>query len=263
MFPELQISADIFAAIYLVATVFFILGLKGLSSPKTALNGNRNAMIGMTIAIVATLLQPEVRETTWIWAGLAVGAVIGIAVALKIDMKAMPQLVAALHSFVGLAAVFIAAGTYYAEHASGEPLSGATLFELGVGSLIGAITFTGSLVAFAKLQELVSSNPLVFKGQHLLNAVLGLVMFGFTAQFVMTAEALPFWVLTSIALVLGFLLVLPIGGADMPVVVSMLNSYSGWAAAATGFTLENPLLITTGALVGSSGAILSYIMCKA
>ncbi len=263
MFAQLAISPDGFAAIYLVATVFFILGLKGLSSPKTALTGNRNAMIGMAIAIVATLLQPEVVEMTWIWAGLAVGAVIGIAVALRIDMKAMPQLVAALHSFVGLAAVFIAAGTYYAHRVSGKEMGGATLFELGVGSFIGAITFTGSLVAFAKLQELVSSNPLVFKGQHALNALLGLAMFGFTAQFVISGEAAPFWVLTSIALGLGFLLVLPIGGADMPVVVSMLNSYSGWAAAATGFTLENPLLITTGALVGSSGAILSYIMCKA
>ncbi len=259
----LNLSPDVFALVYLVATVFFILGLKGLSSPRTALKGNRNAMIGMLLAVLATLVHPDVQDYTWILAGLGLGAVVGIAVALRIQMTAMPQLVAALHSFVGLAAVFIAAGTFYGHSASGQEMDTAILIEIAAGSFIGAITFTGSLVAFGKLQELLSSNPLVFKGQHWLNLLLGVAMLGFAAQFAITLDPLPFWIMTGIALLLGFLLVLPIGGADMPVVVSMLNSYSGWAAAATGFTLNNHLLITTGALVGSSGAILSYIMCKA
>lgn len=253
---------DIFALVYLVATVLFIFGLKGLSSPKTALRGNFYAMLGMGIAIVATLMHPEVKSYTWIIAGLGLGAVIGIAVALKIQMTAMPQLVAALHSFVGLSAVFVAFGTYFSHQEMGL-LNKVVLTELGVGSFIGAITFTGSLIAFGKLQEILGSNPLIFKGQHLVNLILGVLMIGLTVDFVMNNNLISFILLTIIALVLGFLLVLPIGGADMPVVVSMLNSYSGWAASATGFTLNNNLLITTGALVGSSGAILSFIMCKA
>jgi len=253
---------DLFALAYLVATVLFILGLKGLSSPKTALKGNLYAMIGMGIALVATFLNPEVKQYTWILAGLAGGAVIGTGVALRIEMTAMPQLVAALHSFVGLSAVLVAAGTFLAHQQDGA-LSGVFLAEIAVGSFVGALTFTGSLIAFGKLQELLSSNPVVFKGQHALNAALGIAMVGLCVAFVMT-ESLPlFLAMTAIALLLGVLLIIPIGGADMPVVVSMLNSYSGWAAAATGFTLGNNLLITTGALVGSSGAILSYIMCKA
>lgn len=253
---------DIFALIYLVATVLFIFGLKGLSSPKSALRGNLFAMLGMAIAIIATLMNPEVKSYTWIMAGLGLGAIIGIAVALKIQMTAMPQLVAALHSFVGLSAVFVAFGTYFSHQEMGH-LDKIILTELGVGSFIGAITFTGSLIAFGKLQELLGSSPLVFKGQHLVNLLLGLAMIGLTVDFVLNNNLTSFILLTVVALILGFLLVLPIGGADMPVVVSMLNSYSGWAASATGFTLNNNLLITTGALVGSSGAILSFIMCKA
>lgn len=258
-----NLSPDFFAAMYLVATVLFVFGLKGLSSPRTALGGNTLAMVGMGLAIVITLIHPEVKSYTWIVAGLAVGAVIGITVALKIQMTAMPQLVAALHSFVGLSAVLVAAGTFIAHQNSGQELSAVFMGEIAAGSFIGAITFTGSLIAFAKLQELMGSAPLVFKGQHWLNLLLTLAMLGFGVEFAMSHSLISFWAMTGIAFLLGFLLVLPIGGADMPVVVSMLNSYSGWAAAATGFTLSNNLLITTGALVGSSGAILSYIMCKA
>ncbi|MCM2279158.1 MAG: NAD(P)(+) transhydrogenase (Re/Si-specific) subunit beta [Oligoflexia bacterium] len=256
------LGSNFFAAMYLVATVLFIFGLKGLSSPKTALRGNAFSMMGMAIAVGVTLLNPEVRTYTWIVAGLAAGAVVGITVALKIQMTAMPQLVAALHSFVGLSAVLVAAGTYYTHGAAGES-DPVLMTEIAAGSFIGAITFTGSLIAFAKLQEIMGSAPLVFRGQHWLNLALGVAMLAFGGHFIASHSMVSFWIMTGIAFLLGFLLVLPIGGADMPVVVSMLNSYSGWAAAATGFTLSNNLLITTGALVGSSGAILSYIMCKA
>jgi len=256
-----QLSPDVFAFFYLIATILFILGLKGLASPKTALRGNTFAMIGMAIAVGATLLNPHVTNFKWVLSGLAVGAVIGIAVALRIQMTAMPQLVAALHSFVGLAAVLVAFGTYFLHPT--EELTTVLMVELAAGSFIGAITFTGSVIAFGKLQEILGSNPVVFRGQHLLNLLLGLAMFGMATWFVMDNNLLGFVLMTAIAFVLGVTLIIPIGGADMPVVVSMLNSYSGWAAAATGFTLNNNLLITTGALVGSSGAILSFIMCKA
>jgi NAD(P) transhydrogenase subunit beta len=256
------LQADHFAFAYLVATVLFILGLKGLSSPKTALKGNLYAMIGMLIALVATFLDPEVKQYTYIIAGLLAGAVIGTGIALKIEMTAMPQLVAALHSFVGLSAVLVAAGTFLSRQEAGL-ITPVLMTEIAIGSFIGAITFTGSLVAFGKLQELLSSNPVQFRGQHDLNAALGIIMVALCAGFVMTENFPLFIAMTAIALLLGVLLIIPIGGADMPVVVSMLNSYSGWAAAATGFTLGNNLLITTGALVGASGAILSYIMCKA
>ena len=255
-------SADFFAAIYLVATILFIFGLKGLASPKTAVNGNRLAMLGMLVAIITTLVHPEVKSYTWILAGLAGGALVGTTVALRIQMTAMPQLVAILHSFVGLAAVMVAIGTYLDHHEKGI-LDGLLMVELGVGSFIGAITFTGSLIAFGKLQALLGSNPIIFRGQHLLNLIIGLVCIGLCANFVINQDFTSFLLMTGLSLLLGFTLVLPIGGADMPVVVSMLNSYSGWAAAATGFTLGNNLLITTGALVGASGAILSYIMCAA
>jgi NAD(P) transhydrogenase subunit beta len=219
-------------------------------------------MIGMGLAVAVTLFHPDVANYGVIGLGLAAGAVIGIPLAVRIKMTAMPQLVAALHSFVGLAAVLVAAGTYLM-HAHEGNLSGVILVELGVGSAIGAITFTGSLVAFGKLQAILGSAPLVFRGQHLLNgAIIGAIIL-LTALFVNDHSVAIFLALTILSLVLGFLLVLPIGGSDMPVVVSMLNSYSGWAASATGFTLNNQLLIATGALVGSSGAILSYIMCKA
>jgi NAD(P) transhydrogenase subunit beta len=258
----IQLSPDAFAALYLVATILFIFGLKGLASPKTAILGNLSAMVGMALALGVTLVNPEVTNFTWILAGLAAGAVVGTIIALRISMTAMPQLVAALHSFVGLAAVLVALGTFLLHEQRGM-LNTELLVELVVGSFIGAITFSGSLIAFGKLQAILGSNPLVFKGQHLLNLALGLVMLGFSVHFVASGAVVSFLIATAIALLLGFLLVLPIGGADMPVVVSMLNSYSGWAASATGFTLNNNLLITTGALVGSSGAILSYIMCKA
>jgi NAD(P) transhydrogenase subunit beta len=258
----MNLSPDFFAALYLVATVLFIMGLKGLSSPKTAIRGNLFAMLGMALAVGVTLIHPDVKEYTWILAGLGTGAVIGTVLAMRISMTAMPQLVAALHSFVGLSAVLVAAGTYVTHREAGH-VSTVMLIEIAAGCFIGALTFTGSLIAFGKLQELLKSAPLVFTGQHLLNLAIAIAMLGFGAQFVLTESMPAFLVMTLLALILGFTLVLPIGGADMPVVVSMLNSYSGWAAAATGFTLNNNLLITTGALVGSSGAILSYIMCKA
>jgi NAD(P) transhydrogenase subunit beta len=253
---------DLFALAYLVATILFIFGLKGLSHPKTALRGNTFAMVGMALAIAVTLLHPDVKNYALIGAGLAIGAAVGIPLALRIKMTAMPQLVAALHSFVGLAAVLVAAGTYLM-HAHEGNLNSVMLIELVIGSAIGAVTFTGSLVAFGKLQALLGSAPLVFKGQHVLNAALIGAVVVLSAIFTFDHNPTLFVAVSAISLLLGFLLVLPIGGSDMPVVVSMLNSYSGWAASATGFTLNNQLLIATGALVGSSGAILSYIMCKA
>jgi NAD(P) transhydrogenase subunit beta len=258
----MNLSSDIIAFSYLVATVLFVFGLKGLSHPKTALKGNLLSMLGMGLAIFITLLRPDIHNYGIIFGGLIAGALLGVPIALKIQMTAMPQLVAALHSFVGLAAVLVAGGTYLI-HASEGQVSSVLLIELVVGSAIGAVTFSGSLVAFAKLQGLVGSAPLIFRSQHTLNAILICAIVALSAVFVAAPTAGLFWCVTGIAFALGFLIVLPIGGSDMPVVVSMLNSYSGWAASATGFTLNNPLLIATGALVGSSGAILSYIMCKA
>jgi NAD(P) transhydrogenase subunit beta len=258
----MKLSPDFFDLAYLFATILFIFGLKGLSHPKTAQRGNQFSMAGMALAIVVTLLHPSIKNYGIVFGGLAVGAMIGIPLAQRIQMTSMPQLVAALHSFVGLAAVLVAGGTYLT-HAQQGHLSAVLLGELIVGSAIGAVTFTGSLVAFGKLQALLGSAPLIFKGQHALNGILIAAIVGFSAFFVQGHSVMLFTVVTALALLLGFLLVLPIGGSDMPVVVSMLNSYSGWAASATGFTLGNQLLIATGALVGASGAILSYIMCKA
>jgi NAD(P) transhydrogenase subunit beta len=258
----MNLNQDALALAYLAATILFVFGLKGLSHPKTALRGNLLSMVGMGLAVVVTLLRPDVHNYGIIIGGLLAGAVIGVPLAMKIQMTAMPQLVAALHSFVGLAAVLVAGGTYLM-HAQEGQVSPVLLVELVAGSAIGAVTFSGSLVAFGKLQGLVGSAPLVFKGQHLLNAILIGAILLLSAIFVGAPSSALFWCVTGIALILGFLIVLPIGGSDMPVVVSMLNSYSGWAASATGFTLNNHLLIATGALVGSSGAILSYIMCKA
>lgn len=255
-------NQDFFAFSYLVATILFIFGLKGLSHPKTALRGNTLSMAGMGLAILVTLLRPDISNYWIIFGGLFAGAIIGVPIALKIKMTAMPQLVAALHSFVGLAAVLVAAGTYLLHVHEGHT-SAVLLVELVLGSAIGAVTFTGSLIAFGKLQALLKSAPLIFKGQHLLNLAIIVSIAVLSALFVVDHNVTLFCVVTSLALTLGFLLVLPIGGSDMPVIVSMLNSYSGWAASATGFTLNNQLLIATGALVGSSGAILSYIMCKA
>jgi NAD(P) transhydrogenase subunit beta len=265
--------------VYVATAICFILALKGLSSPTTARLGNIIGIVGMAVAVVATLiyvsrsplpaLKPDVATYLIIIAGLVLGGAIGTGIALRIQMKSMPQLVAAFHSLVGLAAVFIAAAAFYAPQAYGIGTVGdirtASLIEMSLGSAIGAITFTGSVVAFAKLQGLVSGAPVVFRGQHLLNLLIGLLIValivGFTVD--MGSQELSFWLMTCLAFLVGITLIIPIGGADMPVVISMLNSYSGWAAAGIGFTLNNPLLIITGALVGSSGAILSYIMCKA
>ena len=255
-------TPDTLAIAYLVSGVLFIFGLKGLTSPATARRGNYLAISGMVIAVAATLANPQVTSFGFIWIAVAIGAVIGVVLALKIKMTAMPQLVALLHSFVGLAAVLVAIGTYLNRAASGE-LNQLLMAELTVGTVIGAITFTGSIVAFGKLQGLFGSAPLVFKGQHWLNLALGIAIVVLGYHFVTGNNFAALMLLTLVSFALGVLLIVPIGGADMPVVVSMLNSYSGWAAAATGFTLQNNLLIVTGALVGFSGAILSYIMCKA
>lgn len=258
----MQISVDVQAAAYLVSAVLFILGLKGLTSPATARRGNVLAMVGMILAIAVTLLSPDVRSYTLIVIGGMVGAVIGIVVALKIRMTAMPQLVAMLHSFVGLAAVLVAVGTYFNRQAAGH-LDTLLMAELSAGVVIGAITFTGSLVAFGKLQGILSSAPLVFTAQHWLNLALGIATIALAVDFAINNHLFSLYLIILLSFALGVLLIVPIGGADMPVVISMLNSYSGWAAAATGFTLQNELLIVTGALVGFSGAILSYIMCRA
>ncbi|NYZ14026.1 NAD(P)(+) transhydrogenase (Re/Si-specific) subunit beta [Azospirillum sp. RWY-5-1] len=254
------------ALLYLVASVCFIMALRGLSSPETSRQGNLYGMVGMTIAIVTTLALPVVQSYWLIILGIAIGGGIGYVIANKIVMTALPQLVAAFHSLVGLAAVFVALAAYYQPEAYGIGVRGAiargSLIEMALGTAIGAITFTGSLVAFAKLQGLVSGKPLVFPFQHQLNAALGVLTVLLVLWLVASNADAAMWLIVLAALALGFLLILPIGGADMPVVISMLNSYSGWAAAGIGFTLQNNLLIITGALVGSSGAILSYIMCK-
>src|SRR6201994_2197134 len=262
-------QADIAALLYLVAGVLFILALKGLSSPATSRAGNRNGMIGMLIAILTTLWVAGVSDVlTWglVIGGIAIGGVIGAITAKRIAMTAMPQLVAAFHSLVGLAAVLTAAAALYSPDAFGIGSEGAirtqSLIEMSLGVAIGAITFAGSLIAFAKLNGNMSGTPIILPARHLLNLVLFLVIAGLIVFFAMRQPAWAFWAIAALSFVFGITLIIPIGGADMPVVVSMLNSYSGWAAAAMGFTLENSALIITGALVGSSGAILSYIMCK-
>ncbi len=267
-------TANIAAILYLVSGVLFILSLRGLSSPETARKGARNGMIGMAIAIGTTLWVLFGREALdgmtmgIIVGGLAVGGIIGAIIAQRIPMTAMPQLVAAFHSLVGLAAVCVAAAAYYAPESFGIGFAGAinivSIIELSLGSAIGALTFSGSVIAFAKLNGNMSGAPILLPARHLLNIAIGAAIVALVVMMVQTGGAEPwmFITLTVLAFVLGVTLIIPIGGADMPVVVSMLNSYSGWAAAALGFTLENTALIITGALVGSSGAILSYIMCK-
>jgi H+-translocating NAD(P) transhydrogenase subunit beta len=254
------------ALLYLVAGVCFIMALRGLSSPETSREGNIYGMVGMTVAVLTTLALPVVKSYWLIILGVAIGGAIGYIIAKRIVMTALPQLVAAFHSLVGLAAVFVAVAAFYSPEAYGIGVRGAiakgSLIEMALGAAIGAITFTGSIVAFAKLQGLVTGKPLVFKGQHQLNAGLGVLTLLLVVALVSSNSGLAMWAIVLAAFALGFLLILPIGGADMPVVISMLNSYSGWAAAGIGFTLQNNLLIITGALVGSSGAILSYIMCK-
>ena len=254
------------ALLYLAASVCFIMALRGLSSPETSRQGNIFGMVGMTIAVLTTLALPIVQSYWMIVLGIAIGGGIGYVIARKIEMTALPQLVAAFHSLVGLAAVFVALSAFYSPEAYGIGVPGAiakgSLVEMALGTAIGAITFTGSIVAFAKLQGLVTGKPLVFPYQHHLNAALGVLTVLLIIWLVQSNSSVALWIIVLVALALGFLLILPIGGADMPVVISMLNSYSGWAAAGIGFTLQNNLLIVTGALVGSSGAILSYIMCK-
>jgi len=260
------VSENLSALFYLIAAICFIMGLRGLSSPETARTGNIYGIAGMIIAVATTLATPHVVSLWLIVVGILIGGAIGTYIALRIQMTALPQLVAAFHSLVGLAAVCVAAAAFTYPEAYGigvrGSIHGASLVEMAIGMAIGAITFTGSVVAFGKLQGLVSGRPLIFTGQHLLNAGLGVALVLLIVVFVSTEAPGAFWLLLLVSLTLGFLLIVPIGGADMPVVISMLNSYSGWAACGIGFTLSNSLLIITGALVGSSGAILSYIMCK-
>jgi NAD(P) transhydrogenase subunit beta len=251
---------------YLVASVCFIMALRGLSHPESARGGLMYGMFGMGLAILTTLLLPNVTSYGWIIAGVIIGGTIGTVIALKIQMTALPQLVAAFHSLVGLAAVFVAAAAFTNPEAYHIGVAGnikiASLIEMSLGVAIGAVTFTGSVIAWGKLQGVITGKPLTFKGQHLLNATLGGLLVFLIVMLCATQNPMLFLLVILLSLALGVLLILPIGGADMPVIVSMLNSYSGWAAAGIGFTLHNNLLIVTGALVGASGAILSYIMCK-
>jgi len=260
-------TENLTALAYLVASILFIMALRGLSSPETARSGNVYGMAGMAIAVITTVIDPEVVSYLWIIIALVIGGGIGAVIAKRIQMTDMPQLVAAFHSLVGLAAVLVAAAALHNPAAYGivdaaGNLKLASRIEMGIGVVVGAITFSGSVIAFAKLQGIMSGNPITFPGQHAFNAVMGIAIVGLIAWFAGTPTPTVFWLMTALAFLLGFLLIIPIGGADMPVIVSMLNSYSGWAAAGIGFTLENNALIVTGALVGSSGAILSYIMCR-
>ena len=261
-----MITQELAAYGYLIAAICFIMALRGLSSPVTSRGGNLYGIVGMVVAIGVTVATPGVVSPWLIVGGLLIGGAIGTVIPLRIQMTALPQLVAAFHSLVGLAAVFVASAAFVSPDAFGIGSPGhiktQSLIEMGLGTIIGAITFTGSIVAFAKLQGLVSGAPLVFRGQHPLNALIGIVIVVLLVWFALRGHPITFILLIALSLAVGFLLILPIGGADMPVVVSMLNSYSGWAAAGIGFTLANTALIVTGALVGSSGAILSYIMCK-
>ena len=266
-------SANLVALWYLVASVCFILALKGLSHPETARRGNYFGMAGMTIAVLTTLAIVAKGHIEYILMAMAVGGTVGAIVARRVQMTQMPELVAAMHSLVGMAAVLIAIAAVNDPVAFGvpDPMPTGNRLELFIGTFVGAITFSGSVIAFGKLAglgkhfRLFSSAPVVFGGQHLLNLVLGVVMIGFGVAFFLAADKgwMPFAVMAAIAFVLGVLIIIPIGGADMPVVISMLNSYSGWAAAGIGFSLNNSMLIIAGSLVGSSGAILSYIMCRA
>src|SRR6266705_3705358 len=262
-------NANLAAVLYLVAGVLVILSLRGLSSPASSRQGNLFGMVGMAIAVATTLAShPPADGVAWLLVvlGIAIGGSIGAVIARRVPMTSMPELVAAFHSLVGMAAVLVAAGAFYAPEAFdiGTPgnIHGASLVEMSLGVAIGALTFTGSVIAFLKLSGRMSGAPIILPFRHVINIALAIALVFFVVGLVMSGSALDFWLITIIALVLGALLIIPIGGADMPVVISMLNSYSGWAAAGIGFTLGNSALIITGALVGSSGAILSYIMCK-
>jgi len=261
-------SADLSAIFYLISGVLFILALRGLSSPETSRQGNFFGILGMTIAIIVTFLSVESFSSGLIYVliFLLIGGLIGAFIAYKIPMTAMPELVAGFHSLVGLSAVFVAISAFLNPEAFNLGSAGniklASLIEMSIGAAVGAITFSGSIIAFLKLQGIMSGSPIVFRGQHFLNALLLISIVVLSYLLCMSQSSSFFWILIAISFLIGFLLIIPIGGADMPVVISMLNSYSGWAAAGIGFTLENSALIITGALVGSSGAILSYIMCK-
>jgi H+-translocating NAD(P) transhydrogenase subunit beta len=261
-------SDSLTALAYLIAAILFILALRGLSHPVTSRRGNQFGMAGMGIAVVATLLHSGIPATSYILivVAIAVGGTTGVYIARKIQMTALPQLVAAFHSLVGMAAVFVAAAALNAPEAFGIGHAGAihvqSRIEMSIGLAIGAITFSGSVIAFAKLQGIMRGAPISFPQQHRLNALLGAITVALIVAFVAIGAQPLFWLIALLSFGLGFLLIIPIGGADMPVIVSMLNSYSGWAAAGIGFTIQNLALIITGSLVGASGAILSYIMCK-
>jgi len=256
------------ASLYLISGVLFILALRGLSSPETSRKGNFFGILGMALAIIVTFLFVDILISSllFIICALAIGGTIGAIIAYRISMTAMPQLVAGFHSFVGLAAVLVALSAFYNPEAfelgTLNNIKTASLIEMSIGASIGAITFTGSVIAFLKLQGLMSGTPITFKGQHFINLLIGIGIISLIIYVTINQSNHIFWILIIISFLIGVLLIIPIGGADMPVVISMLNSYSGWAAAGIGFTLENTALIITGALVGSSGAILSYIMCK-
>jgi len=261
-------SANLSAIFYLISGVLFILALRGLSSPETSRQGNFFGILGMTIAITVTFLSVGSFSSGLIYVliFLLIGGLIGAFIAYKIPMTAMPELVAGFHSLVGLSAVFVAISAFLNPEAFNLGLPGdiklASLIEMSIGAAVGAITFSGSIIAFLKLQGIMSGSPITFKGQHFFNASLLISIIVLTYLLCSTQSSNFFWIMLAVSFLIGFLLIIPIGGADMPVVISMLNSYSGWAAAGIGFTLENSALIITGALVGSSGAILSYIMCK-
>jgi len=264
-----MISANLSAIFYLISGILFILALRGLSSPDTSRQGNYFGIIGMIIAIIVTFLSIGNFSEILIYVVmfLVMGGAIGAFIAFRIPMTAMPELVAGFHSLVGLAAVFVAIAAFLNPEAFNLGAVGAiklaSLIEMSIGAAVGAITFSGSIIAFLKLRGIMSGSPITFSGQHLLNLTLGIGIFVLIFYLCKTQSANIFWTVVIISFLVGVLLIIPIGGADMPVVISMLNSYSGWAAAGIGFTLENTALIITGALVGSSGAILSYIMCKA
>ena len=259
-------SPNVVAILYLISALLFIFALRGLSHPESSRLGNIFGIIGMIIAIFTTLMFKSVLSYYEIGAAILIGGAIGSFIALRIEMTALPQLVAAFHSLVGLAAVFVAAAAFYDPVAFkiGEvgSIKVASLVEMSIGTFIGAITFSGSVLAFGKLQGTISGKPIVFKFQHVINALIFVFIILLIVFFVINQSPSIFWTIVIVSVLLGFLVVIPIGGADMPVVVSMLNSYSGWAACGIGFTLSNNLLIITGALVGASGAILSYIMSK-
>jgi NAD(P) transhydrogenase subunit beta len=262
-------NANLVALLYLVSGVLFILALRGLSSPETSRQGNLFGMVGMAIAIVTTLAShPPAGVAAWalVVIGLFAGGSVGAVIARRVPMTAMPELVAAFHSLVGMAAVLVAAGALYAPSAFGIGNVGSihksSLVEMSIGAAIGAITFTGSVIAFLKLSARMSGAPIILPARHAINIALAIALIVLVVVFVRTESHLAFWLIALASFALGVLMIIPIGGADMPVVISMLNSYSGWAAAGIGFTVENSALIITGALVGSSGAILSYIMCK-